>query len=100
MKSDPVLTIDQLVIHLNRQEVLVDGLPIVLAAAEYRLLCLLAQHPGVVFTRQQIIQAVRGDDYPATDRSVDTQLVTLRKKLLSAASLIETIRGVGYRLRP
>jgi two-component system phosphate regulon response regulator PhoB len=99
METNPTLQIQNLVIHLSREEVLVDGVPIALSSTEYRLLCLLAQNPGVIFTRQQIIERVRGADYPATDRSVDNHLVALRKKLLSAASLIDTVRGVGYRLR-
>jgi two-component system phosphate regulon response regulator PhoB len=52
-----------------------------------------------VFTRSQIVDAVRGDDYPVTDRSVDVQVVSLRKKLGPCAGYIETVRGVGYRLK-
>jgi two-component system phosphate regulon response regulator PhoB len=52
-----------------------------------------------VFSRNQLIAAVRGPDYPVTDRSVDVQILGLRKKLMSAGDMIETIRGVGYRLR-
>ena len=82
MEPDPTLRIQNLFIHLSREEVLVDGVPIALSSTEYHLLCLLAQNPGVVFTRQQIIQRVRGADYPATDRSVDNQLVGLSKEAL------------------
>jgi len=52
-----------------------------------------------VFTRGQIVDAVRGDDYPVTDRSVDVQIVGLRKKLGTCGKYIETVRGVGYRFR-
>ncbi|MBU4287783.1 MAG: helix-turn-helix domain-containing protein, partial [Proteobacteria bacterium] len=55
--------------------------------------------PGWVFTRFQIVDAVRGDDYPVTDRSVDVQIVGLRKKLGLCGKYIETVRGVGYRFR-
>lgn len=59
----------------------------------------LAKRPGWVFTRYQIVEAVRGDDYPVTDRSVDVQIVGLRKKLGPFGEYIETVRGVGYRFR-
>ena len=64
---------------------------------EFQILHLLATHPGWVFTRYQIIDKIRGDNYPVTDRSVDFQIVGLRKKLGDHGKLIETIRGVGYR---
>ena len=66
---------------------------------KFRIIHLLARHPGWVFTRTQIVDAVRGDDYPVTDRSVDVQIVGLRKKLGSYGRYIETVRGVGYRLK-
>jgi two-component system, OmpR family, alkaline phosphatase synthesis response regulator PhoP len=59
----------------------------------------LASRPGWVFTRTQIVDAVRGDDYPVTDRSVDVQIVGLRKKLGAYGKYIETVRGVGYRFK-
>ena len=68
-----------------------------LTFTEYQILHLLATHPGWVFTRYQIIDKIRGDNYPVTDRSVDFQIVGLRKKLGDHGKLIETIRGVGYR---
>ena len=70
-----------------------------LTFTEFQILHLLASHPGWVFTRYQIIDKVRGDNYPVTDRSVDFQIVGLRKKLGSKGNLIETIRGVGYRFQ-
>jgi len=63
------------------------------------VLTFLAARPGWVFTRSQIVDAVRGDDYPVTDRSVDVQIVGLRKKLGDSGFLIETVRGVGYRFK-
>lgn len=70
-----------------------------LTAGEFRILHLLAKHPGWVFSRDQIISTVKGDDYPVTERSVDVQIVGLRKKLGQCGRLIETVRGVGYRFR-
>jgi two-component system phosphate regulon response regulator PhoB len=56
-------------------------------------------NPEIVFSRNQLIAAIHGEDYPVTDRSVDVQILGLRKKLGEATDMIETIRGVGYRLR-
>ena len=71
-----------------------------LTFSEFQILYLLAGHPGWVFTRYQIIDKIRGDNYPVTDRSVDFQIVGLRKKLGAAGKLIRTVRGVGYRFTP
>ena len=97
--DEPVLRIHNLVIHSGRHEVLVDGDPVQLTFTEFGILSFLAKRPGWVFTRYQIVDAVRGDDYPVTDRSVDVQIVGLRKKLGSAGEYIETVRGVGYRFK-
>jgi two-component system phosphate regulon response regulator PhoB len=66
---------------------------------EFQILHVLARRPGWVFTRYQIVDAVRGEDYPVTDRSVDVQIVGLRKKLGRAGRYVETVRGIGYRLK-
>ena len=70
-----------------------------LFATEFALLKHFLSNPEIVFSRNQIIDAIRGPDYPVTDRSVDVQILGLRKKLGSAGDMIETIRGVGYRFR-
>jgi len=88
-----------MVIHPGRREVLVAGHPVTLTFTEFSILAYLARRPGWVFTRSQIVDAVRGDDYPVTDRSVDVQIVGLRRKLGPAGALIETVRGVGYRFK-
>jgi two-component system phosphate regulon response regulator PhoB len=93
------LKVHDLVIHPGRHEVLVKGKPADLTHTEFILLHLLARRPGWVFTRNQIIDRLRGSDYPVTDRSVDVQVVGLRKKLGRAAEYIETVRGVGYRFK-
>lgn len=94
-----VLKIHQLVINPVRHEVLVNGEPLALTATEFSLLHFIARRPGWVFSRDQIISAVKGDDYPVTERSVDVQIVGLRKKLGDSGDLIETVRGVGYRFK-
>jgi two-component system, OmpR family, alkaline phosphatase synthesis response regulator PhoP len=94
-----VIRIHDLIIHLGRREVLVGETPVTLTYTEFQVLSYLVRRPGWVFTRSQIVDAVRGDDYPVTDRSVDVQIVGLRKKLGSAGRYIETVRGVGYRFK-
>jgi len=70
-----------------------------LFATEFALLKHFLSNPEIVFSRNQIIEAIRGTDYPVTDRSVDVQVLGLRKKLGKAGDMIETIRGIGYRFR-
>ncbi|MDR1838322.1 MAG: response regulator transcription factor [Treponema sp.] len=70
-----------------------------LFATEFALLKHFLSHPDIVFSRNQIIAAIRGPDYPVTDRSVDVQILGLRKKLGKAGDMIETVRSVGYRFR-
>ena len=70
-----------------------------LTATEFKLLHFLARHPGWVFTRYQIVDAVKGEDYAVTERAVDVQVVGLRRKLGEYDRLIETVRGVGYRFK-
>jgi len=94
-----VLAVHDLTVNPSRYEVLVKGKPILLTAGEFRILHFLIRRPGWVFSRDQIITAVKGDDYPVTERSVDVQIVGLRKKLGTAGNLIETVRGVGYRFK-
>ena len=86
-------------IHPGRHEVLVNGTAIDLTFTEFRLLHFLARKPGWAFSRSQIVDAVKGEDYPVTERSVDVQVVGLRKKLGSLGTCIETVRGVGYRFK-
>ena len=89
-----------LVIHPGRHEVLIKGKQVDLTFTEFRVLQFLARRPGWVYTRQQIVDGVRGEDYPVTDRSVDVQIVGLRRKLgTTYGEMIETVRGVGYRFK-
>jgi len=94
-----VVTRGGLRVDRARHEVLLAGGAIELSATEFDILDLLCRNPGRVFSRSQIIDAVRGHDYPVTDRSVDVQILSLRRKLGTGGELIETVRGVGYRLR-
>lgn len=93
------ISVDGLIVNPSRREVLVNSLPVELTNTEFKLLHFLISQPGVVYTRSQIVDWVHGDYYPVTDRSVDVQIVGLRKKLGEWGAKIETVRGVGYRFR-
>ena len=99
VEKTSVLRAHDIVIHPGRHEVLVQGAPVELTYTEFRVLYTLARRPGWVFTRSQIVDAVRGEGYAVTDRAVDVQIVGLRKKLGSHGGYIETVRGVGYRIK-
>ncbi|MEM9752463.1 MAG: response regulator transcription factor [Planctomycetota bacterium] len=86
-------------IDLDRHEASADGTTVELTATEFKLLTLLVSKPGRVFTRQQIIESIHEGFAAVTDRSVDVQVVALRRKLGAVGKNIETIRGVGYRFR-
>jgi two-component system phosphate regulon response regulator PhoB len=93
------LEIHNLKIHPGRHEVLVGGSPVQLTRTEFRLLQLLAERSGWVFTRRQISGRIHDGDYVVTERSIDVQIASLRKKLGEAGKWIETVRGVGYRFK-
>jgi two-component system phosphate regulon response regulator PhoB len=87
-----------LLINRGKREATLSGKPLTLTFSEFEILYMLARRPGWVYTRNQIVNAVKGDDYPVTERSIDVQIVGLRKKLGHiAGNAIETVRGVGYR---
>ncbi len=94
-----LLEYDGLQLDQPRHRVTLDGAPLDLTVTEFSLLRLFITHPGWVFTRNQIIARIKGDDYPVTDRSVDVQVVGLRRKLGRLGERIETVRGVGYKIR-
>jgi len=94
-----IIQFGEITIHPGRRIVTIKNDPVDLTYTEFQVLYFLARRPGWVFTRSQIVDAVRGSDYPVTDRSVDVQIVGLRKKLRAAGDYIETVRGVGYRFR-
>ncbi len=91
------LSIREINVDTEKHEVSIEGIKTELTVTEFRLLQFLASKPGRVYTRFQIIDAVRGEDHVATDRSVDVQIAGLRKKLGKCGRYIETVRGIGYR---
>ncbi len=98
-REGEILRVRGFTIDPGRYEVHVNGIRVELTLTEFKILHLLVKRPGWVYSRYQIVDAVRGEDYPVTDRSVDVQIVGLRKKLGDAGREIETVRGVGYRLK-
>lgn len=98
-EKGPVIRIGPLTVDPERHKVEVKGKEIQLTYTEFRILQLLAENPGRAFTRQQIVDQVRGESYTVTERIVDVQMVSLRKKLGAIGDWIETVRGVGYRFK-
>ena len=98
-KVPSMIKVGELVIDKGKHEVLLAGQDIQLTATEFGILTLLAGKPGWVFTRQQIIDSVRGYDFLITPRAIDVQIFGLRKKMGDAGKMIETVRGIGYRFK-
>jgi two-component system phosphate regulon response regulator PhoB len=97
--TEKTVTIKNLKIYPERHEVSVHDQKVQLTFTEFAILSMLVRRPGWVFTRQQIIDAVRGNDYAVTQRMIDVQVFSLRKKLGEAGAHIETVRGIGYRFK-
>ncbi len=95
----PLINYREIEIDPGKRKVTVNGKTIELTFTEFEILRFLCTHPGWVFTRNDIVDKVHGDNYPVTDRSIDVQIVGLRKKLGTAGKYIETVRGVGYRMQ-
>lgn len=95
----PVIRFKGLFMNPNDFSVTYKDKPLKLTAVEYKILYFLARKPGRVYTRERIIEQVRGDDVIITGRTVDVHILSLRRKLEDAADLIETVRGIGYRVR-
>jgi len=93
------ITLEGINIHMKKRAVTINETLIDLTFSEFQILSLLAAHPGWVYTRNQIIEHIHGDHYPVTDRSVDFQIVGLRKKMLTKGNLVQTVRGVGYKFK-
>jgi len=96
-EGEAVVSIDELVIDINRHEVKLEGKIIVLTAMEFKLLHVLASNPGRVFTRENLLNHVSSDDTFIIDRNIDVHIRSIRKKLDKHRELIETIHRVGYR---
>ncbi len=96
----PILTLGQLVLDETARTASIDGTALTLTRSEFDLLDILSAYPGRVYTRQQIISRIQREEKDVTDRTVDTLMVGLRRKLGEWAGHVETIRGTGYRITP
>jgi len=96
---ETTIEVHELSINPGRHEATLAGEQLELTYTEFALLQFLAKRPGWAYTRTQIVDSVKGEDYPVTERSVDVQVAGLRKKLGAYGNYIETVRGVGYRFR-
>ena len=97
-QASDVLSVGDIVLSPSHREVTVAGESLKLTLREFDLLEYLMRKPGVVFTRESLLQSVWGWDFDGGSRTVDVHVQTLRQKLGEHASAIETVRGVGYRL--
>lgn len=93
------LNFDGLSIDKLKCRVLVDADEISLTHTEFQILTTLADTPGIVHSRRNLIEKILGNDIHVTNRTIDTHIAGLRKKLKDKSTLIETIRGVGYRMQ-
>ena len=97
-QTGALLRLKGLTLDENQHTVTIDGERVVLTYKEYELLRLFLSHPGMAFSREQLLQTVWNTDYAVETRTVDMHIRTLRQKLQGYGRYIETIRGVGYRL--
>lgn len=99
-RTDDALTLGALALDPVAHTVTADGEPLALTLKEFELLRCLLEHRGQVMTRDNLLQAVWGYEFEGETRTVDVHIGTLRQKLGTYAGLVETVRGVGYRVGP
>jgi DNA-binding response OmpR family regulator len=100
-EPDPVLTVGGLRIDLTRYELRLDGTPVDVTPAEFRILACLCEQPGRVFTRQRLLEDAFGFDHEVLDRTVDVHIMNLRRKIEpdpAKPTYVQTVHGVGYKL--
>lgn len=97
--GDGKIKVDDLMINPKKFQLNIGDVAIDLTKSEFSILHFLAAHRGWVFTRYQIVNAIRGEQYVVTERAIDVQIAGLRKKLGDSAGLVETVRGIGYRFK-
>lgn len=97
-EPDEELSAGSLYVHMGKHKVLADGQKVELTYKEFRLLCMLLESKGNVLTRDQLLTNIWGYDFDGETRTVDVHIRTLRQKLGACGSLIETVRGIGYRI--
>lgn len=90
--------VGNLKVQVEQHQVTVDGEPVVLTLKEFQVLRYLLENKGIVLTRNQLLEHVWGYDFDGETRTVDVHIRTLRQKLGEAGDIVETVRGVGYRI--
>ncbi|OGO60204.1 MAG: DNA-binding response regulator [Chloroflexi bacterium RBG_19FT_COMBO_48_23] len=98
LKPSQVIEVGNLHIDMARREATIDGQPVKLRTKEFDLLATLAQNPGIVLTRDRLLEMVWETDYYGETRTVDIHINHLRDKLSGANASIETVRGIGYKM--
>ncbi len=98
-KDENLLEISFIHIDQKKCRVTVSGEEVSLTTTEYKILLLLMQNPGHVYTRAQLLNNIQGENIHVTGRTIDTHMASLRKKLGNSSEMIETIRGIGYRIK-
>jgi two-component system phosphate regulon response regulator PhoB len=94
-----VIKVDRLVLDAGRRSVTAAGKPVDLTATEFEILRAMAARPGRVLSREELIERARGEDSAVTDRAIDVHVSSLRRKLGKLGEMVETVRGVGYRMK-
>lgn len=97
-KEEGQYSVGSLSMDLKKHVVFVDGKQVTLTLKEFELLGRLVQNQNIVLTRDRLLEEVWGYDFDGETRTVDVHVRTLRQKLGSAGDMIQTVRGVGYRL--
>jgi DNA-binding response OmpR family regulator len=97
-KPGDIIEMGNLRIDLSRHEVTAGGRPVTLRTKEFALLATLAQNPGIVFSREKLLESVWGYDFYGETRTVDVHVNHLREKLEGSGVTIETVRGIGYKI--
>lgn len=98
LPAEDIIRVANLEVNSSEHKVSVDGQEVVLTLKEYELLKKFLLHPGIVFSRDKLLNDIWGYEFSGETRTVDVHIRTLRQKLGSAGDLVETIRGVGYRM--
>nr|BDT29151.1 response regulator transcription factor [Bacteriovorax sp. HI3] len=103
IKSTPqenknILRHKDLMLDMDQCKVWIEGQPLELTLSEYKILCCFLLSPGKVLTRNQLVEYIQDGPVHVTDRTIDTHIFGLRKKLGEYSAIIETIRGIGYRV--
>lgn len=99
VEAGTTINIHELSIDPGKFQIKLAGSPLDLTRDEFQMLLFFAKHPGWVFTRYQIVDGIKGEDYVVTERAVDVRIAGVRKKLGAYSHYIETVRGVGYRFK-